>query len=314
MTSTRPETTFSTVISGHVCQHYTDDNHRLLNLYQLAVQKAWRVGDMPWQQTHDCTVSPFAMAHEPLRGFPDFDGLTADEKIRILWRLHGQEISDILYGEQAALLISSQLISSMPDMASKLFASSQVFDEARHVEFFSYYLHSTVGYVDPPSQQLRSVVDSMLEEHRWDFKLIACQVLIESIALARLQELRSVIAVPVMRHAIDYIMQDEARHVHFGSNTLKAHMTGLSSAEIQLRSDYVMELLFNLAGAMNTGLRIADEMNWNVIELRRHLRQRRAAQPVLRQGVFRQLRINLKAAGLLTQKTTNRLGMIEMGI
>jgi len=305
---------FSALISGHICQDYCEDHSKLRNLYHLALRKSWQVGDVPWDKTHEPDVSPYATPHEPLSGFRDYDELPDPEKIRISWRLHCLEISDILYGEQGALLISAQLVNCMPDMTAKLFASSQVMDEARHVEFFSHYLQHVVGHVNPPECRLQTVVDAMVRDQRWDFKLISCQILIESIALARLQELRGTIVIPVMRHAIDYIMQDEARHVHFGTNSLRDHVERLSCADIQMRSDYVMDQLFNLAGTMNTGARLADEMNWNLPELRRHFRQRRSAKPVLREGVFRQLRLNLKSAGLLTQKTLQRMAMIESGI
>ena len=39
-----------------------------------------------------------------------------------------------MHGEQGALLVASQLTSCAPTFNAKLYAASQTFDEARHVE------------------------------------------------------------------------------------------------------------------------------------------------------------------------------------
>jgi len=45
-------------------------------------------------------------------------------------------ISQVLHGEQAALMTCGQLVNAVPDMDGKFAAASQVIDEARHVEVF----------------------------------------------------------------------------------------------------------------------------------------------------------------------------------
>ena len=49
-------------------------------------------------------------------------------------------LSQFLHGEQGALLVASQLVSCAPTYQAKLYAASQTFDEARHVEVFNRYI------------------------------------------------------------------------------------------------------------------------------------------------------------------------------
>ena len=43
------------------------------------------------------------------------------------------EFSQILHGEQAALMLAGQLTSSVTDLDARIFAANQAKDEARHV-------------------------------------------------------------------------------------------------------------------------------------------------------------------------------------
>lgn len=309
-----PTTAFTSLINGHICLNYINSNEKPRSLYELAIRKSWQVNSAPWRQMLPKTASPLRHDYEALRGFADFDNLSASDKTKIEWRRHRMDVSDILHGEQGALLMASQLVICLPDIDSKLFASSQVLDEARHVEFFSRYLLEVAGGIEPASIPLKNMIDDMVSDQRWDFKFIACQILIESVALARLQELRRATVVPVLKFAIDYMTADEARHVHFGTDILRKRIRQLSTSQIQQHSDYVLDNLLRLGNAMNSSVRLADDMGWSAAALRRHLRKRRLANPGLRQGTFRQLRLNLKSAGLLTDKTQRRMQLIESGL
>ena len=50
-----------------------------------------------------------------------------------MWHDQAWGLSQFLHGEQGALLVASQLVSCAP-LQAKLYAASQTFDEARHVE------------------------------------------------------------------------------------------------------------------------------------------------------------------------------------
>ena len=192
-----------------------------------------------------------------------------------------------------------------------LVASSQVADEARHVEFFSRYLLEVVGDVHAPSAAVAELITLMVNDPRWDYKFIACQILIESLALARLQDIRRATLVPVLAYAIDYISADEARHVKFGTETLRRHLSTLSAGDIQARSDFIVDHVLRLGNAMNIYTRIAEQRNWNVRELRLHLRQNRVRQTKPQHDLFRQLKLNMNSVGLLTEQTVRRLRKLD---
>ena len=58
-------------------------------------------------------------------------------------------LSQIVHGEQGALLVASQLVSCAPTYNAKLYAASQTFDEARHVEVYNKYLQERIGWTYP---------------------------------------------------------------------------------------------------------------------------------------------------------------------
>jgi hypothetical protein len=288
--------------------HYADKRPEVRSLYELAKRKTWNVSqDISWETSARPAPYPSLKTSNPLNGFDSYEILSAETKRHIAWLQHGLEISEILHGEQAALILSSQLVSCLPTMDSRLFASAQVFDEARHVEFFARYLREIAGEFHAPSAELKTLVKTSIGDSRWDMKFLTCQILIESLALARFQELRQVTQIPLLRAAIDYIAKDEARHVRFGTAILKEYVNELSSEGREQRAEFVLESMLNLGNAMNVETRIADRMGWDKFRLRQHLRIHRLKTPDIARGRFRILARGLKEIGLLTNRMQERL-------
>ena len=65
-----------------------------------------------------------------------------------------------MHGEQGALLVASQLTSCAPTFYAKLYAASQTFDEARHVEGFNRYLKEKIGF--QPKYDVFNTIDYAL--------------------------------------------------------------------------------------------------------------------------------------------------------
>ncbi|GAB1255698.1 ferritin-like domain-containing protein [Aurantivibrio plasticivorans] len=303
---------FVTQLSSRIVWEYSDEKTQISDLYEIAKEKFWNASrDIDWSSNNPRLSWPTQPESNPLFGFKPYDLLPSEERIRISWWQHGLEISEVLHGEQGALIIASQLVSCMPTMEAKLFASSQVSDEARHVEFFSRYLTDIVGLIYPPSKELERFIRLMVDDPRWDMKFIACQILIESLAMAKFQEIKSKSLNPILTFAVDYIAKDEARHVKFGTTLLEDYINSLSDHEIQERSDFVLDNILRLANAQNIYSRIAEEMSWDKTALRYHLRKYRISHPEINRNKFRQLSINLDSVGLLTDKTIERMASIQ---
>ena len=83
--------------------------------------------------------------NNPLYGTPLWDKMTqAGAAASSAARRSRWMLSQFLHGEQGALLATAQLVDSVPWIDTKLYAATQVVDEARHVEVYNRYLHDKI--------------------------------------------------------------------------------------------------------------------------------------------------------------------------
>jgi hypothetical protein len=167
--------------------------------------------------------------------------MAAERSHEFGWHNHAWTLSQFLHGEQGALLVSSQLVSCAPTYDAKLYAASQTFDEARHVEVFGRYLRDKVGITYPVNAHLKALLDKVLTDPRWDLKFIGMQLIIESLALAAFHVQRATTADPLLRDLLDLVVRDEARHVAFGVNYMEFFVKQLSQREIEERALFAYE-------------------------------------------------------------------------
>ena len=133
-----------------------------------------------------------------------------------------------MHGEQGALICTAKIVQTVPDIDSKFYAATQVIDEARHVEVYSRYLHEKLQLVYPLNENLRSLLDDVISDSRWDMTYLGMQVLIEGLALAAFGVIRNH-GDRAARPALNaYVMQDEARHVMFGRMALRDYYPQLT--------------------------------------------------------------------------------------
>lgn len=127
---------------------YSITNPRLRQLYHRGVTSQWDVQNLAWDTDVDLereifTVDPaWAQAGWYL-------GMDDRARRRFTVEYNTNLISNFAHGEQGALLAASQLVAAVPDMDGKLYAASQAFDEARHVEAFSRYLYEKLDNFYP---------------------------------------------------------------------------------------------------------------------------------------------------------------------
>ena len=142
------------------------------------------------------------------------------------WEAFGVEsrkwsLSQFLHGEQGALICTSKIVETAPWYDAKLYASTQVVDEARHVEVFARYLDEKLGGAYPVNPHLRLLLDDIVEDSRWDMTYLGMQVMVEGLALAAFGYLHQLTGEPLLKQLLRYVMSDEARHVAFGVLSLK---------------------------------------------------------------------------------------------
>ena len=216
-------------------------------------------------------------------------------------------------GEQGALLVASQLASCAPTYNAKLYAASQTFDEARHVEVFNRYLQEKIGIHYPINPALKSLLDKILTDERWDLKFIGMQIIIEGLALAAFQMLKAITKDPLLKQLLHYVVRDEARHVTFGINYLEEFIKTLSPEEIEERAQFAYEAcvisrdrIINTT-AMQKFLKMSPEEA-------RQFTLESGAMETFRNFLFSRVMPNLKRIGLLTDEVRPKfeaLGLLE---
>lgn len=248
----------------------------ILTLYQLAQDKSWQVRALPdWPGESARRGFPVAAEANPFAGYAEYERLPRAQRIDFAWQLHAQDITDILWGEQAALTLSAQLLAAADDEASRLFLASQVNDEARHVEFFSRYLKQTVGLTRPPGAALRSYTTAAIATESQRDKLIACQLVLENLALVKFTALRRATHIPLLSQALTRISQDESRHLRFGTEGLRLWFASLSGVRRQCQLERLRASLLSLADQSTACLEVGRHCGFDTQRLRQHLRLRR---------------------------------------
>ncbi len=222
---------------------YDDGNEQLLALYEKGKAQQWNASErIDWSQDLD-PENPVMLDDQviPIFGSDVWNRMTPAERTNL--RRHNQawRLSQFLHGEQGALVCSAKIVQLVPDIQAKSFAATQAIDEARHVEAYSRLLREKFDLAYPITPPLKTLLDQVVSDSRWDMTYLGMQVLIEGLALAAFQLFRDDAQNPLVAAVNAYVMQDEARHVAFGRLALKEYYPHLGSAERRDREEFVIE-------------------------------------------------------------------------
>lgn len=225
---------------------YDDGRERLLNLYEKGKAKQWNAADrLDWTAEIDLT-NPLGLPDQfvAIYGSEVWEKLDARGRGEVRLHLDAWRFSQFLHGEQGALICASKIVQTVPDIDSKFYAATQVFDEARHVEVYSRYLGEKLGLAYPINPHLKTLLNQAIADARWDFTYLAMQVIIEGLALAAFGTIRDLAAEPLGRALNAYVMQDEARHVAFGRLALRDYYPTLTEKERDQREEFAVEACY----------------------------------------------------------------------
>jgi hypothetical protein len=150
-------------------------------------------------------------------------------------------LSQFLHGEQGALLCTAKIVETVPWYDAKLYASTQVMDEARHVEVFARYLDEKMGGGYQVNAHLRLLLDDIINDARWDMTYLGMQIMVEGLALAAFGFMHQMTEEPLLKKLLRYVMSDEARHVAFGVLSLKEVYDQMTDAEMKDRQEFAYE-------------------------------------------------------------------------
>ena len=221
---------------------YQETRAKLRDLYDKAVRAQWISDDvLPWDTQVDLQRPLGPEQLMPLFGSDIYTKLSEKERHDLNLEVFSWTLSQFMHGEQGALLATAQLVDSVRDLDSKLYAASQVVDEARHVDVYNRYVHEKIGFSYPISPHLKTLLDMILKDSRWDMKFLGMQIMVEGLALAAFGIIRTNTDEPLLKALTAYVMGDEARHVAFGILSLRDFYREQPESVRREREDFVFE-------------------------------------------------------------------------
>jgi hypothetical protein len=291
---------------------YTSDHPELVALYEKAKHDQWdgRLA-LDWATDVDPERENFPDMQIPIWGTPLWSKLGPREVRDLRHHSMSWTLSQFLHGEQGALLATAQLVDAVPWYDAKLYAATQVMDEARHVEVYERYLREKVERRYPVNDSLKALLDQILSDSRWDMKYLGMQILVEGLALAAFKFVHQFSSEPLIKDLTHHVMRDEARHVAFGVLSLRElYTTGLSEREREERVQFTYEACRLMRD------RFLQREVWEAMELPvdecMELTLRSPAMQEFRRLLFSRIVPNVKRLGLLTPWLRDRFH--ELGI
>ena len=224
---------------------YADGRETMMGLYRKGVEMQWDAETrIDWSQELD-EENPEQLPEQmlPISGMAEYEKMSAKEKATVRRHFQGWQISQFMQGEQGALICAAKIVTQVPDVDSKFYASTQVIDEARHVESYKRLLEK-FGVAYPMTPPLQELIDQVLRDSRWDMTYLGMQVVIEGLALAAFQQIRDHAQNPLAAAVNAYVMQDESRHVAFGRLALRDFYPQLTQAERNEREEFLLEACY----------------------------------------------------------------------
>lgn len=301
---------FNTPLTGAFNWDYTLQDDRIKKLYELGKKLNWNAEtDIDWHKPKAEGIPNDANAFVE---YPPYMALSEDQKKEFDRHLNTWTLSQFLHGEQGALLVASQLASCAPSYNAKLYAASQTFDEARHVEAFNKYLQTKVGFMYPVDRALKALLDKILTDPRWDLKFIGMQLVIEGFALSAFNTMKLCVPDSLLHDLLDFIIRDEARHVTFGVNYLEEFIGTLSEEEKEDRARFAYEACV-VARERMIPTDVFRHFGWDV-DVARQVYLDGPMAKNFRSLLFTRIMPNLRRIGLLTDGVRplfDDLGILE---
>jgi hypothetical protein len=225
----------------------------LNRLYEKAKTSQWNgETDLPWDTDVDQEAVVVNNATQNMGGLmmgidqsviegTPFEKWGPEDWIKVGVETQNWTLSQFMHGEQGALLCTAKIVETVPWIDAKYYASTQVMDEARHVEVFARYLDTKLSGHYPINAHLKLLLDDIVNDSRWDMTYLGMQIMVEGLALAAFGFIHQLTTEPLLKQLLRMVMSDEARHVAFGVLSLREYYAELSDAEMRDRQEFAFE-------------------------------------------------------------------------
>jgi hypothetical protein len=303
--------TLTTTFGTSYAWNYEGARAELRTLYEKAKRDQWNAADaLDWSIDVDPERENIPDVQIPIYGTHLWDRLTHAEVLKLRREQLAWTLSQFLHGEQGALLATAQIVDATPWIEAKYYGSTQVVDEARHVEVYDRYLRNKLHRAYPINRHLKSLLDTTLTDSRWDMKYLGMQILVEGLAMAAFGFMHKVCSEPLLRELTHLVMRDEARHVAFGVISLADYYAEMPPAERRDREEFVAH------GCLLMRDRLLAEEVWEEVGLpideTREIVLRSPTMIEFRKMLFSKVVPNVKRLGLLTPFVRERFAELDI--
>jgi P-aminobenzoate N-oxygenase AurF len=303
-------------------RNYAVEAPDLRRLYENAKRDQWNASrDIDWTINVDPERGIFADELIDGHGTPTLEKLDKRTFQQLNIEFSCWRISQLLHGEEGAMLACSQLVDMVPGNDAKFFQATQVVDEARHAEVLSrYLLEKCDGKIYPMTGNIKQLFDYILGNGKWFIKTVGLQLLAETFAVALFRMLTETAKDPLLKEICRRILIDESRHMGFSVLSLPDEIRGLNSGDLHELEDFTREaLILVMTGQFPEEAYQAVGMSGAEIDTIRHARKAIAKgseyayfRKLFRREMHQTVVSNMRRVGLLNERTG--AFMREMGI
>lgn len=293
---------------------YALKEQKLMNLYEKGKALNWNATELDWSIDVDIDrMSTEGNARDFFNNVLKVPKTLSQEEA-LMFRKHSDSftLSQFLHGEQGALIAAAKIVQTVPWEEAKFYASSQVADEARHVEVYHRYLTEKMGVSYEIHPSLKSLLQNLIEDSRWDITYLGMQIMVEGLALAAFGMMKlSMPNEPLIQDITARIMADEARHVGFGVLSLeKLYTEEMSSQEIREREDFIIEATRLMHGRL-LQVPVFERLGYDV-KAWTEWAEHNPMQQGFRQLTFSKIVPNLKRLGMLTPRVRECMASLDL--
>ena len=133
--------------------HYALDAEKLESLYSKSKRHQWNAElDVAWDD-FDPASDVLDRARDLMSRLRCVAALPDDVQTKLFREAATFTMSQVLHGEQAALMVCGQLVSMVPELDGKFAAAVQVMDEARHVAYGVLSLEARIPNLPEPARR-----------------------------------------------------------------------------------------------------------------------------------------------------------------
>jgi hypothetical protein len=292
---------------------YDATRTRLNRLYENAKRDQWNSTErLDWSIDVDPESEILPDMGIGIYGTPVWERLDRRRREQLRHEALSWQLCQFLHGEQGALLATSQIVDSVPWFEAKMYGATQVMDEARHVEVYRRFVQEKLEKEYPINPSLKSLLDQILGDSRWDMKFLGMQIIVEGLALAAFGTIRDTTTNPLLRELTAGVMEDESRHVAFGVLSLREYCHDLPEKERLEREDFVYEACVLMRDRI-TNREVWERMGLDPDECIEYADQSEIAKQ-FRYRLFSKIVPNVKSLGLLSDRQRARfeqLGILQ---